>query len=295
MRSRFQYVIGIGLTAIAALSSCKKGGSVSDSGSSGGGGGGSNRLISVSTFQGQESANWISSGGSNYTSSQILAFTGTCGRGVLAVQPKDNATNIGTAVVCTSAGTWTATFNIGADGTYTLNFVPVMGDNTEDSSQQASFPTVVDTVAPTAPVVTNPASSPFNSTSMTLTVTGTTSGDTDTMTTSSAGTFSFNSGASAFTQNITLTDGESRTITYTAYDIAGNASTATSIVISYISNTVRVISGTNASGASAMTDSGYVLVGASSNAIIHSTNPRTSDVGGYKLHLGETKTAGASQ
>jgi len=127
---------------------------------------------------------------------------------------------------CQNNGTfvWTKTFTGPLDTDKTLTLVAHDITDTAISGANDSVDVHIDNVAPAAPVITTPASTPYTyvGASTTFSIIGTVSADTHQLTGPNSSTIT-PTGIN-WTHNVTLTPGASLNFTYYAWDLAGNQS-----------------------------------------------------------------------
>ena len=268
------------------LTGClESGGGVSGGGSGGTPGGG--LPPAILTFQGDTSATWKTSvSGQLLTTNKTLTVTGTCSRGIDHVVVNINGVDSGTPGPCV-AQVYTWVYTVPGDGTYPISVAPVTGAGTILGSAAFIKELLVKVTPPSNPVITTNGGANFTTTQNTFTLNGTVSSDTQTMSTNDNGTLTLVPGTS-FSYAGTISDGQTKTITFNAYDLLLNKSGGTSIKISYIAN--LGIQYSNISGAGIIAPKvGTVsnLVSVSSDGIT-SANTMTSPGTGLKLMTGVT-------
>lgn len=134
-------------------------------------------------------------------------------------------------VTCASSA-YTFTINKTNDGTY--DFSVYQTDLAGSSSSTTTAQWIRDTAAPSAPTITNPASTPYTSSETTLTISGTCeSGSTINYSNAATGTATCSSSAYSF--NVTKNSDATYTIVVAQTDAAGNTSGNTSLT--WIRNT----------------------------------------------------------
>lgn len=223
-------------TIILMGSGCTPRGSISSDGSSSTSG-----SISISkVYPTSEGENWtaITASSRYYIKGLDVTITGTCTRGVSTV--KVGESGVGGAyytekATCLNDGsfTWNKTYSGPLDADKTLTLVAFDVDDAAMTSATDVVQVHVDNVAPPAPTVTTPASSPFtyNGATSLYSIVGTIAGDAVNMTGPSGVTVT-PSGAN-WTHDVTLTPGSSLDFTYYTYDLAGNQSTGTTQTIEW--------------------------------------------------------------
>lgn len=246
------------------------GGNVSISHGPGGGGGGAAVTLTPETIMNPSGADvslddatlkLYSSDGYYYMSTHIITIKGTCSRGVVGVSATVNATLDATGV-CTASGTFTWTKTVSTDGDYDVVLIAT-DVNGADIAGTASttYKFHLDTTAPNVPVFDSPYAGtsnmiPYNSSSDSVTITGTIS-SADVISVlglSNAETYS----AGIFSQSgIALTANSTLSVTFTAYDRAGNSSSSTAYV-QYLPDATLAIAGPYL-GAAVITSAGTSL------------------------------------
>lgn len=247
------------------------GGSVSISHGPGGGGGGATITLTPETIMNPSGTDvslddatlkLYASDGYYYMSTHNITIKGTCSRGVVGVSSTVNGTLDATGV-CTSSGTFTWTKTVSTDGDYDVILTATDADGADITGTTSStYKFHLDMTAPNVPVFDAPYAgtslgSPYNSSSSTVTISGTIS-SADVISVlglSNAETFT----TAAFSQSgITLTANSTLSITYTAYDRAGNSSSATAYV-QYLPDATLAVAGPYLGAAVITTESGTSL------------------------------------
>lgn len=171
----------------------------------------------------------------NYISSSTAVFSGVAST-TATIALYNGSTLIGTSTAA-SNGAWTATTTL-AEGTYTISMVQALKVLDTATSSTSTVQVIVDTTAPTSPVITSPTAG--EDIGLNKTVTGTCeSGSTIALsnsylvnsyatTTCSGGTYSFDIQFALDAVNTT------QTISITATDMAGNSSATTTRAVDVV-------------------------------------------------------------
>ncbi len=251
--------------------------------------------ITLLTFQGNQESAWPKdSSGYIYTTARTITFTGTCARNTKSLMIKvDGATapSLPTCDKTTGDFTWSHTF--GSDLTAVVDFIPILlADNQESQANKITKTIVVDTVAPADPVITTNGGGNINSPSANVTINGTTSADTYRVTSTDSGTLVFTSAAQTFQLDTVLVENQTKTISFTALDLAGNASGSVSIQATFLGSTLlKIADFTAGSLASPQTNGSVRLTHVSSSPLLPATPVINSSPGNYKHFLGVTNVS----
>lgn len=242
-----------GAAAISALTACSGGsGTISASTADGSSGDGTSTTLSITKFQGVTSSSWIveTSTDALQTTSQNVAFEGTCSRGISTIkvryklQAAGSYTDSGVTAACDNqVFSWSKT-SAGTDGTYDFQVYGVNAFGAELTESQYQRKVRIDTTAPAAPTaITVNGTSVANGGTFTLSgsgtaaIAGTIDTDVKTVTsTDSAGSFNSSdyTGIGSFTFNTTINGGESRQITFKSYDALSNTSGSYTITVTFV-------------------------------------------------------------
>ncbi len=247
------------------------GGSVSITHGPGGGGGGAAVSLTPETIMNPSGSDvslddatlkLYSGDGHYYMSTHNITIKGTCSRGVVGVSSTVNATTSVTGV-CTASGTFTWTKTVTTDGDYDVILTATDTNGADITGTTTStYKFHLDMTAPDVPVFDAPYAGtsnmvPYNSNSNSVTISGTIS-SADVISVlglSNAETYA----ASAFSQSgIALTANSTLSVTYTAYDRAGNSSSATAYV-QYLPDATLAVAGSYLGAAVITTTSGTPL------------------------------------
>lgn len=273
--------LGLLLALTLLLTGCPPKGSLSSDGSSS-----TTGSISVSkTYPTSEGENWtaITSGSRFYIKGLSVTISGSCSRGVSSI--KVGESGVGGAyyaetATCLNDGSfiWNKTYTGSVDTDKTLTLVAFDVDDAAISGANDSVQVHVDNVAPPAPTVTAPASSPSTEygSSANVTISGTIAGDAVTMTGPSGVTIT--PSGSSWSHGVTLTPGATLSFTYYTYDLAGNQSVGTTQTIQW-SPSISLTIGLFPSGGSTdvVTDGGTSFqLEASVEPMVGSTTDGTS-------------------
>lgn len=217
---------------VLALGACTKG-TVTGTGSSSVSG-----TISVSkVYPTASGSSWtpITSGSRYYIKGLNLTIEGTCSPGIATIKVDPGSGNYTETATCNLSGqfTWNRTYIGAEEGDITLTLTAYDVSDTLITGASASTQVRVDNTAPAAPVVTDPASTPYDyfGSVASYTIQGTVSADTVRL--SGPASVTITPVANAWTYSATLVDGSSLGFTFYAYDLAGNQSTGTTQTINW--------------------------------------------------------------
>lgn len=235
-------LISISASIFTALG-CKKGTiSSTSSGSSTG------TLALSKAYPTSEGSSWtaIISSSRYYIKGLSLTVEGTCSPGIATIKVDEGAGVYAETASCSIAGTftWQKTYLTGAQGDKTLNFEAYDISDAVIAGSSFSVDVRIDDTAPAAPVITTPATSPYdhNGATSAFTVVGTVSTDTTRVTgPGGANVTSFTN--PNWSYNATLVEGSSLNFTFYAYDRAGNQSAGTTQTINWYPSAVLYVSG----------------------------------------------------
>jgi hypothetical protein len=194
--------------------------------------------VSLTSFQGLNDTQWLTDDiGQFLTKEATISLGGLCSQGANTVVIKIDDVSVGSNPDCNVAGrvwTYSGSFAV-ADGSHTLVIYGKGKDGTEYTSQQITKTIVKDTSAPSITGFTAPFADPYISyATPAVTISGDVSGGLYSMAaTDTSGSFTVNAAAGKFDFQTTLNSGETRTITFTAFDKAGNASGTASFTVQY--------------------------------------------------------------
>jgi hypothetical protein len=253
--------------------------------------------ITLLTFQGNAEASWAKdSAGKIYAKSRTITFTGTCSRNIKSLVIKVDSVTSSTPPTCAKdTGDFSWSHSFGADLTSTIEFIPVLlADGNESPTNTLTKTIVVDTVAPADPAITTNGGANINISVPTVTLNGTTSADTNSVTTNDLGTLSLNTAADTFQLDTSLTVNQTKTISFTAYDLAGNASGSVSIQVTYVSagSILLKVADFSGTGISAPITNGNVkLISVTSSPILTATPVTTSSPDNLKHYHGVTNVS----
>ncbi|MDZ4662066.1 MAG: hypothetical protein SGJ18_10670 [Pseudomonadota bacterium] len=251
----------------------------------------------LTTFQGANESAWKKdAAGTIHTNSRTVDFTGTCSRTIKSVIIKIDGSTSATPV-CSATGNFSWSNSFGTDVAVVLSFVPVLlGDGLPSTNGTITKNLRVDTVAPAAPVITTNGGANMVITVANVTINGTTSSDTFSLTTTDNGTLSFTAVSQTFQLDSTLTSGQTKILSFTALDVAGNGSTADTIQVAYESSFTLQISDTSGSGLAApITNSGVRLVSVSTSPFLTAAPVIFSAPDGHKHYIGVTNVSANNQ
>jgi hypothetical protein len=195
--------------------------------------------VTLTTFQTQtDPTTWNKdTSGKVLTNSSTITLGGYCSQGAAFVVIKIDGVDQGSSPDCNVPNrywTYTGPFSV-SEGDHVLTVYGKGKDGTEYTSSQVSDTITKDTVPPVITGFTNPTTDPFvNLLSPNITISATVTGGIYSATsTDSTGVFTINAAAGTFDFQTSLNPGETRVITFTAYDQAGNASSTMSRTIQY--------------------------------------------------------------
>lgn len=279
----------IKLAAAAAVltlinASCTKNGTISASGQSSVSG----SMTTTAVYPSNSGESWspIKLGSRYYIKGLDVTVKGTCTRGIASI--KVGESGVGGAyysetATCLNDGsfTWNKSYTGSVDADKTLTIVAFDVDDALIADATTTVDVHVDNVAPAAPVVTTPASTPYthNGATSTFTVIGTCAADTDHLT---RGTLTIANSGTSWQNDETLVPGSSVTFTYYAWDLAGNQSAGTPQRIDW-SPSLSLLVGNTVSGAN-VTDGGTSFSMESSLESNDGTNTHGSS--SFKLDYG---------
>lgn len=201
-------------------------------------------IFATKVYPTSEGENWtaIKSGSTFYIKGTAVTIKGTCTRGVAVIKVGESGpagAYYSEEATCLDDGsfTWSKTYTGPIDTDKTLSLV---AKDVEDNTISGAVDTVdvhVDNVVPPDPVITFVNSDPYtdpliySNASTTVTVHGTVSGDAVRV----AGAYSASLTPTGvnWNQDVTLTPGQAHSFGYTAYDLAGNASSTIYANINY--------------------------------------------------------------
>lgn len=246
---KIRYLSILSLAAFTALlQACSGGsGSVSSSGSSST----SSMAITLSAINGSTAT----STGSTTVTAAATSLTGACTRGVSSGKVSIDGTTQTTGGTCSATGVFTYTTSY-ADGTHTVIVTPANKAGVEISGSAGFTKTlVVDTVAPAKPAITGssmltPTAAVTAGTSSTATaldpaisITGTCDTDVDAIKVYLGGVYvtsltQDSTGSGTWTYNYTIPAGGSYSLSFKAFDLAGNTASgaATTLAVTYNSS-----------------------------------------------------------
>lgn len=252
--------------------------------------------VTLTSFQSQHDPNWQKdSAGKLITNATSISLGGYCSQGAAVVVIKLDGVDVGSNPDCNVSGrfwTYSGPF-VGAEGDHTLIVYGKAKDGTEYTSTQVSVTINKDTTAPVISGFTNPTTDPYvNYASPNITISAdVTGGIVSATSTDSTGTFTINAAAGKFDFQTSLNPGETRTITFTVYDQAGNASSTMSRTIQY-PGPVNTISGPisqykePAIGQTAPITSGTTVLSNSGLSTVGDANSYTSTNTAFVLETG---------
>lgn len=228
MRTNRFFVLSAIAMSIAAVSCTKKGSLTSSSSSVSGGSISANKVYPTS-----EGENWtaIQVSSRYYIKGLDLSIKGVCSRGIASIKVGESGSSgpfYAETASCGNDGsfTWNKTYTGPLDVDKTLTLVAYGVDDLPISDATDAIDVHIDNVAPPAPTITTPVSSPYtyNGASSIFNIVGSISGDAVTMT--GPGGVTVTPSGSSWNHDVTLIQGSSLDFTYYTYDRAGNQSTA---------------------------------------------------------------------
>ncbi len=283
------------LLTLLFVGACKQ---LGGAGSIGSGGGSIDETLTLTMthFQNEVPTDWLTDSTGVYTQSRDVEIKGDCSRGVDSIIVKIDGVASSTTATCSIQGKYTWSQSFSADGTYLVELFPATVKGVTTTVAAASETVIIDSTAPTAPVITivdieNPYSGNATVTirQEDLDMSGTIPADAVSMAeASSFGTLTVGSGTFSFED--VLTSGSTKNYSFTVTDFAGNTSSATTIAIAYASSTTMAKELNSGSAITTpITATGGVLGKlwhVSSSPIIMSPTSMTSSTGTNKLYTG---------
>lgn len=152
-----------------------------------------------------------------------LTLTGTCATGNTV-----QLSGAGSQSTTCAANSFSFSLNQATDGSYSYSIVQINGSSISSSS--ASFTWVVDTVNPSTPAITNPATASVTNSSSTLTIAGNCEANATIQYSGSASGTTACTGGSTFTFGVNKSADGIYTISISQIDRATNSSGSTSII-----------------------------------------------------------------
>jgi hypothetical protein len=236
----------ISSVAILALTHCPGGG-----GSISGTGGTITGTITINkAYPTSAGPSWtpITFGGRYFIKGLSVTISGICARGIAAVEVNDGVTTFPPINCSNAAFSFSHTYTAPEEGDKTVTINGLDMTNTPIGGVTSSVNIRIDNTAPNAPVVTTNGGANYAVNSAALTVNGTDDVDTQSVTSSSSGTVTAAPGSGTFSQNATLNPGETRIFTFTAWDLAGNASNPTTFTVSFLGTRELILSNLSSTG-----------------------------------------------
>lgn len=226
----------VALVGVAATSCTKGGGGITDNGSAPGGAGGSGALTVSAVYPSSSGSNWtpITLGGRYYIAGSNLSISGGCARGINRIRVNEGANpDYAEEATCSASGTftWSRAFAPGQSD-FTLTITAYDVDDLAISGATASVDVRLDSIAPGAVVVTDPATSSYQylGASSTYLITGTC--DADTYRIQTDGGIDITPVGTNWSYTVNITEGASLDFHFYARDLAGNvASVVTQTII----------------------------------------------------------------
>lgn len=219
--------------ALALTVGCVKGGNVTSSGSEQ-----SSGAITISlVYPTSQGSTWtpITSGSRYFIKGLDLTITGVCTRGVDKVKVDEGGGPYTETASCSGEGSFTfnKTYTSGQQGDKTLTLTAYDISDTAITGATATTTVRIDDTAPSAPVVTTPATSPYTEpgSSSTTTISGTCSADTVKLT--GPGGSTITPSGTNWSYDATLVEGADTDYTFYAFDLAGNQSGGTTQTITW--------------------------------------------------------------
>lgn len=240
--NKFNAALSITLMALVSSfsTSCTKGGGgITDNGSAAGGSG-NGALTITAVYPTASGASWtpIVTSGRYYIAGSLLTISGGCARGIGKIRVHEGVLpDYAEVATCSAAGTfsWSRTYVAGqSDKTITLEAYDV--DDVAIAGATAAVDVRIDSVAPGAVVVTDPATSPYQYTgnSTTYLITGTC--DADTYRIQTDGGIDITPAGTNWSYTVTLVQDSSLDYHFYARDRAGNVAGVTTQTIQYSPN-----------------------------------------------------------
>ena len=194
----------------------------------------SSENIYIQTFQGLPRAHWaIDDQGRPWTNRRTLHFAGTCTRGTagLQVMTAEDSTLMGGST-CTDDGKFDWSGSVPADGTYNFKIQPI-DLHGKWFGKVITISVVVDSVAPSAPIILTNAGAGFVSGVRTVTLRGTVEKGVSSMRATGSGQLNFDAAALTYDYTFELSQGETRQQQLFAINLAGTESDAAEITVSF--------------------------------------------------------------
>jgi hypothetical protein len=251
--------------------------------------------VSLNTFQGLTDPNWLSNdGGDLLTKASTISIGGYCSQTAASVVILLDGVDVGSNPNCNVTDrfwTYSGSFT-GAEGSHILTIYGKASDGTPLISEAITKGLEKDTTAPVVSSFSFPALDPSTTNSSTTSFTGSVTGGLWTMTANdNQGVFSLSNMASSATSTGNFTfqtafynGSETRTITFIAYDKAGNASAPVTRTITF-QPSGYTIPATKIAGmgqTAPLTSAGYSL-GSSTQAAVGDTSLKISTNASFTL------------
>ncbi len=278
--------LGAALAASLYLTiACTKSGTISSDGSSTVSG----SILVTKVYPTSEGESWtaITSASRFYIKGLALSIKGTCSRGVAEIKVGESGTGgpfYSETASCQNDGSfvWSKTYTGPLDVDKTITLVAYdISDNVITGADDA-VDVHVDNVAPTVPVVSTPATSPYthNGADTIFSILGTVSADTVRLTGPYSSTIT-PTGVN-WTHDVTLVPAASLDFTYYAWDLAGNQSAGFTQTIEWNPSLSLLVSGAHPGGVVVDGVSNYSMESA-----VHFVPGTTTDgVSNYELETG---------
>ena len=192
-----------------------------------------------------------------------LSIEGTCTRGVATIKVDEGGSAYPETTTCSDNGTflYQKSFVSAQEGDKTLNITAYDINGTAMTGATASASVRIDNTAPSAVVVTTPASTPYvyQGNASTFHIVGTCSADTIAINFNSPTGPLITPSGTTWSYDVTLIDGASVNYGFYAQDLAGNVSALTTQAIDYIPTIMVLTSNIGAGGSQADSVSHYKL------------------------------------
>jgi hypothetical protein len=246
--------------------------------------------MTVTKIQGKTKELWlVDSDGKIYSSSASMSIEGKCSRGVGRISVLVNGSVDSAEASCSSGGTfsWIKYFPGSSNATgneYRFELQGLRSDGVAISGLVTSKVIVIDTRAPAAPTLNSPSgcrlvTGVWTCSDSQVRISG---GWSDlegvvSLQYPSGGTISYPT-SKTFAYDFVLSEGQSRTVTFTVKDKVGNISGTSTQTVSYISAT-NLLAGSLTSGGTTGFSGGPINSAASMIGNLDSMSGRTSDQG----------------
>ena len=200
-------------------------------------------IFEILTIQAKPRAQWATdASGKVFTNNRKVEVGGSCFRGVAKIYGYIDGVLVSDTAPCGSTGKYIWTHTFPSDGSFAITLSPALNNGTI-LSQQAIETIIVDTMPPAAPVITTNGGVAFVSSVPNVLIEGLVSSEVVKLEASNQNAvLSFFDSLDSFQYLIVLATSETRTLSFFAYDLAGNKSLPAQITISFLANAKLAIS-----------------------------------------------------